>query len=217
MVKNWADGNTVYSADYDETVTSTVMRFPSAAARDAVLVGDVAPVDGMHCFIVDTEYVYHVVSGTGYWCPLPGAAVVDVYATTNQTLATSGSPYVVLNMSTVAKNLGAGYVVATGKFTAPWPGHYTFHASASFASNATGYRQIYYRLSGGATMAGSGRQLLASVFTTGLPLAVTTTWYLSAGGTVEPMVLHTAGATLDLASGSGAFYASKFSVIYQGL
>lgn len=80
MVKNWSDGDYVSGDQMDDLETGHNLMFADAAARDAALVGDLAPFAGMTVFT----------GGVG-WQVYNGSAWVTFLATTG--VAPVAAPY----------------------------------------------------------------------------------------------------------------------------
>lgn len=126
-VRNWSDGETLTAAAMNELVSSTTMRFASAAARDAVLVGDLAPVDGMTAFLLDSNltFKYIVVNGTGYWAPQAGTVCFFAYQKTSQNLVSNTYNFIApIDGLANNRNLNNWYNPTTATFTPLCPGYY---------------------------------------------------------------------------------------------
>jgi hypothetical protein len=178
-VKNWADGDTVSEADLDDLIGSSNLVFANAAARDAYLVGALAPTPGMQVHMLDDGITYKRITygGTDYWVPAPNTHLVTMTTASNQVIATTSATQIT-NLTTVAtRNFGNWW--ASDRFTPTLPGIYQLDAMLTFTSTAgDGYRAVWISLNG-ATAAtaipGSSNQL---------------TPYIPSGGT-SPYALHT--------------------------
>jgi hypothetical protein len=127
-VKNWTDGDYVDASDLDGLTKSMNLTFATAAARDAFLVGDLAPQQGMIAHTLDTGITWHriTVGGTSYWAPAPGTMVCHVWQTSQTSIGTNGTLTQVTAMNTAAspgiRILNNWWV--PDKFTPLCPGHY---------------------------------------------------------------------------------------------
>jgi hypothetical protein len=220
-VKNWADGDLLTSAALNELTVSCNLRFPTTAARDAALVGGAAPVAGTTVTITGTNitYVYAVISGTGYWTPLPGTLCFSNY----QTVAQSISSTMAINNLTgsqTGRNLGNWLDTASGKFTPLVPGNYEFSGAISKNQGAVG------------NFAAAGFRMNNTGFNTGIswsmhaePESAGTSWAVPSrrliqymNGTtdyMELMMYSGSGPTTILTTGWQPSFAAKY-MGYQG-
>lgn len=130
-IKNWTDGDFLYGADLDDIVTSIVMRFPDVATRNAVLVGDLAPKPGMMAYTDDSKQTrqYVVVASVGYWAPLPGTVVAELYQSSPQSIPSA--TYTALAMHVYRLDRGGGAFGSVSRYTPNVPGYYTVMGSVS--------------------------------------------------------------------------------------
>jgi len=141
-LKDWADGELLTPATMNELTSSMNMRFSSAAARDALLVGSLAPVAGMTVFMLDTNMAltYVVVGGNGYWAPQPYTLCFFARQAAAQGLG--ANTYAAITGYTVAdyggRNFGNWFDVTTGKFTPKVPGVYELLGGMSMANGPSG-------------------------------------------------------------------------------
>lgn len=87
--------------------------------------------------------------------------------------------------------------VNTSRLTCTVAGRYTIGAAVRWASNATGYRQVFFRLNGG-TVIGSIIQPAVSGATTDQVINVP--YMLAVGDYVECYVVQASGGNLDVAA-----------------
>lgn len=134
-----------------------------------------------------------------------------VYNSANISIATSGSPQA-LTFDSERYDVGGCHStsVNTGRITVPSGagGKWRFGASIEFASNATGYRQVFIRLNGGSALAAVQVPAVSGVAT---QLNVSGEYSLSAADYLEVVVTQTSGAALNVtATGNYGceFYAS---------
>jgi hypothetical protein len=121
------------------------MTFANAAARDAMLVSDLAPVEGMRVFMLDTNLLltYIVVSSVGYWAPQPGTLIFNHYQQFAQSLGggTVNSTVGITSISAApngSRNFGGWFNTSTGRFLPLCPGYYEFYGTASQTYNTGG-------------------------------------------------------------------------------
>lgn len=82
----------------------------------------------------------------------------------------------------------------------PWAGNYMLMVSGTFASNATGYRQTYLTILGGASSTVETKGAVNGVSTS---MKSVTNWGVPSGlepGYLQPSYRHNAGVSLNLSS-----------------
>jgi hypothetical protein len=94
----------------------------------------------------------------------------------------------------------------TSRLTIPQPGRYRVGASVVFASNATGYREIYLQASSGATRIAD--MLIPAVSGNSTRLVVMTEWEFAASDYVEVYAFQNSGGNLNVTSASA--YSPEF-------
>jgi len=216
-IKNWNDGDYVFAVDMDDITKQINHIFTDMAAANAALVGDLAPKPGMRLFTSNDGTLWtRIGSPAAMWVPAPGTVLTDVYGTADLALPVSSTSYPITNMSQVYTNRATAWSAATGKFTAPYPGNYQFNQAVVFAQNATGVRQLFYRVNGSATVVGSIRTLQAlNGFLT--PIQNVHNVLLSANDTIEPMATQTSTASLNIVATGVPHYQPRFTAIYLGM
>jgi len=155
-MKRWVDGELVYDTDLNEIVSQSNLIFATAAARDAFLTGDLAPVPGMTVYLVTPDALGGFqkrirAGGTDYWAPLPGSPVVGVTTPTSVTTMPTGAATQIVAMTTVrARNVNTMW--ANNRFTPTLPGWYQLDAIIYYYSAAgDGYRAAWLSLNGAST------------------------------------------------------------------
>lgn len=209
VIKNWTDGDYVTAADMDELSRSVVMRFTSAANRDAVLVGDLAPQDGMVVYLTDINR--HMMREGSWWLPMPGTFIFNAKQSTAQTLTTGVAA--AMTWQTVDAPFGGWSGAAPTRLTLPFPGIYTLTSTVAYGSNGAGYRQTSW-YQGGSVIANSTVQQPANSASFSTIIAGRTTVVSVAGQVyVEVFALQNSGG--DLATTVGAS-GSSATVVYAG-
>jgi len=158
VIKNWADGELLTPAVMNELTTSMTMRFANDAAREALLVGDMAPAPGMTVYMLDSgiTFTYIMVGGNGYWVPPPETLCFFACQSAPQTL-TAGVFAAIINFSVVGRNFGNWFNPANGKFTPQLPGLYEFVGGIGMVSAPAASPS--YALRGGLRFNSSGGTL----------------------------------------------------------
>jgi hypothetical protein len=143
IVKVWTDGELLTAATMNDLTGSTLMRFADAAARDAMLVGGLAPTPGMTVLMLDTGMTLTYVgpAGAGVWMPLPLSVCFTAYQQVSQGIP--GNTYTALNAFTLAehaasRNLYGWFDTATGKFNPKAPGIYELTGGVSMNTSVAG-------------------------------------------------------------------------------
>jgi len=146
-LKKFNDGDVFYSEDMDSLVAGSNMRFPNAAARDAALVGALAPVNGTQVVLSDDGRAYRRV-GTA-WAPPPGTVLFS-YASTTPLNVASGATIPVTNWTTNllgGRNWGNWF--SGSSFTTPIAGYFEFAGAVHFGSPTNGgARSVWVNTSG---------------------------------------------------------------------
>lgn len=201
--------------------SGTVMRFATKAARDAALVGALAPVPGMfaYCgdikrtemFITPTAATFGAFSG---WAPLPGTFVASFYRGTAQPIPNNVGTYMAWDQ--VNFDLLGGYSAATpSRYTFKVPGAYIISGGVSFTTHSSvTLRQAYFYING--APAWGNAIALGSVigFDTVLPL-ITSKVALKVNDYIEVGALQLSGVQLNTSTSSGAVWPS-LHVVYAG-
>lgn len=136
-VKVWRDGDYVQASDLNEIVSSGIPAFANAAARDAFLVGPLAPVPGMTVHMLDDGVTYRriTVGASSYWAPPPGTFICAYQQTSSNTIAAATAD-ILGNMSTVAGR-SSPWWLTNNRFTPLLPGFYQFDGQVSWSASAS--------------------------------------------------------------------------------
>lgn len=133
--KAWAFKELLTSADLNNyLMRQAVPRFATQAARNSAIT---SPEAGMLAYTDDDKAVRQYVkpAAIGYWAPMPGTVVAELYQTSAQGIA-SGS-YVPLNMHAFRVDRGYGALSNSTRFTPNVPGYYTLLAEFAIGQVAT--------------------------------------------------------------------------------
>ena len=130
------------------------------------------------------------------------APTCRVYNSANISITTSGTAQA-LTFDSERFDVGGCHStsVNTGRITVPSGagGKWQIGGSVEFASNSTGYRQVYIRLNGTTAI---GNVAVSANATAATQLNVTALWALSAGDYVELVVVQTSGGALNVTTNS---------------
>jgi hypothetical protein len=142
MPKNWNDGDLVGSAELDELGNSGIMRFANAAARNAFLVGDMAPKDGQTVFIQDTNATLtYVTAGTfSGWVPPPGTFVFNAYASVTQSIPNGAYTGVTWNSTPAYRSDCITFTSGQSKIYTRLPGWYGVSTILPYGTGTAGRR-----------------------------------------------------------------------------
>lgn len=140
---------------------------------------------------------------------LHDAPACRVYNNSNFLVATSTLTAVTFN-SERNDNAGIHSTSAnTGRLTAPVDGFYWISANVSFASNATGFREVNLRLNGATNI---GRDSKNAVNGSGTAFSFGALYKLAAGDYVEVVVFQNSGGNLNVDSASA--YSPEFGMAF---
>ena len=225
MAKRWAIEDKVYDTDLREIITHSNLVFADAAARDAFLVGDLAPVPGMLTYLVAADNLSNTqrrirVGGVDYWAPPTGMEVVGMSPAASVSAATGVATQVV-NMTNV-RGRNANTMWANNQFTPSVPGFYELDAAVRFnnASAADGYRLAWLSLNGASQVTaipGSGNQLGPGAANPSTVHTRTVSLYFNGidGSYVTLMCMHNSASSITI---SGlATSATLFTAKYLGM
>lgn len=138
-----------------------------------------------------------------------------VYNSANISHATSGTPQIV-TFNSERFDVGGCHSTSsnTGRLTVPSGegGKYLIGGHVSWATNATGVRQIYIRLNGATPI---GDDVRTPVSGTGTSQHVSTFYSLAAGDYVELIANQTSGGALQIDAASN--YSPEFYMIWQAI
>jgi len=222
MVRNWTDGDYVGASDLDEFVSSGNLVFTTTAARDAFLVGDLAPKSGMFATTTSDGMTlkYIVVGGTGYWSPMPGTFLVHVTQGTNfHTLGPSGTITQITNLSTVVgRNYKNWFDTANSRFAPSCPGFYEIDASVCWTNIAGGDRRLWLALNG--TVLDATMTVIGNVAQPDPPVYALRTCYVWMNGTTDYLTLmssHTCSSTQSTSQHNYTNTPSSFTARYAGV
>ena len=222
MVRNWTDGETLTAGAMNELVSSTTMRFPSAASRDATLVGDLAPVEGMTVFLLDSNltFKYIVVGGAGYWAPQAGTLCFSAYQKASQALGATVANYIAPMDGLIGnRNINNWYNPATGTFKPLCPGFYQLFGGVGIAAvNFIGVTYAAFSGSDGQAILSSMRYFQHGTYTTGSVAfnARRHTVYMN-GTTDFSRLVEYSGVALNTAIALGDSVNASFGAIYLGM
>jgi hypothetical protein len=164
----------------------SVMRFASAAARDASIP---SPTEGMNCYLDDQNWLM-VYTGSAW--TITGGDKPYFYGTTTFSVPNNSSTICVL---TVGVNRGSFQTTGTpGVYLIPQTGIYSITAYANFTTNSTGFRQLYIDVNGGLSP-GSVSTTQSASFQTNLSVPITV--LLTAGNYFAARVFQNSGSTLS--------------------
>jgi len=134
----WTDDEELTPAAMNELEASSLMTFADAAARDAFLVGDLAPVPGMHVFMLDANMsLTYLNPGIPGWYPNPGTLCFAAYQTAGQSLASLTNVALTGFTVVAGRNLNGWFTPATGKFKPTLPGLYEFTGGVGTTTSPT--------------------------------------------------------------------------------
>lgn len=175
-----------------------VMRFASATARDTALP---TPELGMLAFLLDTETTWQAVSKSAsiVWAPVPGTSVLAIRQTTGQSVAGDGSASALTFQAEDLDLLGSWTSGSPSRFTATVPGRYEMSGGVAYPSNATGYRGLYWRVSGTIVNASGVLLPAASGVTTAIAARTVTVYLNGTTDYVELVTLQNSASTLTTA------------------
>lgn len=176
--------------------SGTVMRFATKAARDAALVGALAPVPGMMCYCADIKRIemYATIGTWSGWTPMPGTQVADFGPSVNQPIPITS--WTGITLQTTTRDLLGGMQANRVTYKPGVPGVYFINAAVSFVANATGVRAVYFVINaayGGpmAVATASGNSTSSTSVQTFLPL------FMNATDTIQ-MVAYQTGLSPNL-------------------
>lgn len=120
-----------------------------------------------------------------------------VYSSSNILIATGGAG-TALTYDSERYDTDAIHNVAsvTTRLTIPFDGHYRVGACVRFASNATGYRQVFFRVNGATVIAGAIVDAVATAITDIVIAGVD--YEFTAGDYIECNVVQTSGGNLNV-------------------
>ena len=227
-MKRWADNDLVYDDDLSELVTSANLTFANAAARDAFLVGSIAPVPGTTVYMKDDgiTYTYVMVGGTGSWAPAPGTLISGVgFGSTYQSMGSAGVPTLVAipGIAQYSRNLNNAYNVTTSRFNPQVPGIYEISGQVASTVPAPydGYRSAWLCLNNSvpgsadaSTIPGSRNQFWPSVSVSSMVTVATKEICCYLNGSSDYVTLwamHSASAGITI---GGSVYATNAGSSY---
>jgi hypothetical protein len=232
-MKLWDDVSEtkIFNTDLNELVRYDNNIFADAAARDAFLTGDLAPVPGMTAYMADDGVTYRriTVGAASYWAPAPGTHLVCMTAGGNMGSMGGNVAYQLTTLTTVrTRNLGGLW--ANSRFTPVVPGFYELEASVCLNHSATdGYRAAWLSLNGASVATainGSWNQFYPTGGTLGSQINVPTrsvcTYFNGTDGSYATvMVMHNSATAHNTmyynTDHSYVAYGSWFSAKYLGL
>lgn len=236
-MKRWATDDLVYNTDLNDMVAGGNLVFASVAARDAFLIGDLAPVAGMTVYMQNDSITYKRidVGGIGYWAPTPGTLmacmVTSSGSTVDQVLSPDGAAAVAYKTpANYGRNLNNCFSTTTYRFTPGVPGFYEMEGLANFYHGTVdGYRATWLCLNGAsqAAIPGSWNHAFPGGSTTNTQFGIftrTVCCYLGATDYVTHMAMHNStgqtylrGRSDTSSAGYQYNYDSCFTAKYLGL
>lgn len=208
-LKKFNDGDVFYSEDLDSLVAWSNMRFASAAARDAALVGNLAPAVGTNVTLADENRSYRRFSTM--WLPQPGTVMFSAFSASTATIPAGGA-VTIGGYTNLIRNFGNAFNLTNGQFTPPAQGYYEFCGGAAFSSPSNnGARTLYVGLGSGYNVTGSSYSYeyghaLYSIFSPAvILLGIGTVAYLNVfnGGSPSTQTLNPDG-------NSPAYFSAKY-------
>jgi hypothetical protein len=175
-MKNWVTNDAVTAADLNDIAFNGNLAFANAAARDAFLVGDMAPVPGLTVYMIDDGNAYRYV-GAGGWVPAHSIHMVTMFAPSYFSM-NSNAVVQATGMTTFPpdmNNRNFGGCWANDKFTPKYAGFYELEAALIFthATAVDGYRAVWLSLNG-ASLASAIPGSWNSTWQTGAPAGTNT-------------------------------------------
>lgn len=211
--KTFADMQILNAADVNDfLMRQTVMRFANAAERNAQLP---APQAGDVVLLLDTGIVWQrvIVSGTGYWAPLPGTVVFHAVCSSSST-SIDPATYVALPWAAPVVDVFGGFAAGAVSYTPPVPGVYKLEGGGSFTTNTTGdYRSIAWHVDGVAVTGGGAAYLHPAINRFAVYPARSTAVRLNGANAVSLRLQHNASAALTLGGGANI---PTMTVTYAG-
>jgi hypothetical protein len=234
-MRRFIDGDKITANDLNDLIVFSNLSFTNAAARDAFLVGSLAPLQGMRVHMQDDGITYSriTVGGSSYWAPAAGSHTTGMImaamgGSASQTLNVSGTPTRVNLTSVKTKNINSWW--ANNQFTPTVPGYYEIEALVCFSTPAVdGYRAAWLGLNGismASAVPGSMSQLYPAGSSVSDVLTVTprpVIMYFNGtdGSYVTLVAMHTSSSTHDLVSyyyaNAYSGYGCVFNVRYLGM
>lgn len=93
----------------------------------------------------------------------------------------------------------------TSRLTCQTAGKYHIFANVRFASNSTGYRDVYFQVTSGANTYYIAGQAVPAVNGAYTDICLSTVWDLAANDYVEVYVVQSSGGNLDVVGGTDGF------------
>jgi len=135
-LRKFIDGEVFYSEDLDSLSLASTLRFPNAAARDAALIGELAPVHGTQVAMADDgggRLIRRSASNT--WLPMPGTMCFSYAATGSQSISPQQSyPTTVTgwNSNLIGRNFNNWFNISNGYFKPDINGYFEMCGGVCF-------------------------------------------------------------------------------------
>jgi hypothetical protein len=225
-MRKWVNGENVYASDLHSIVAHGNLVFADAAARNAFLVGEFAPVPGMVVYLESPDAFGGTqkrvtVGNNSYWVPPPGTTIVGVSSASGGGTITSGVATQMTGMTAV-RTRNAATMWANDRFTPTLPGWYELDATVRYTQVAAdGFRATWLSLNGasaGTAMAGSWNQLYPGWANSSVSVPARTVMaYFNGidGSYVTLMGMHNSTSTVT--AGYSSLGVSAFYAKYLGL
>ena len=218
-------GQVIASSHMDLAIGQSVMRFTSAAQRDAQLP---APTVGMFCYLQDLNYFQvfdpPVTGGANQWRVIGSLRMGYAQMGDAQTIATGTATRLKIGtlIGGAANRPGrATWTTNVDYVTVPLAGTYLAIGDVTWPDNGTGQRRLYvYKAAAGTTTFGlagvaGGVTEINSAGTTTLRQGVSALVTAAANERIALVGWHSAGVTLTLPGGQSSDTAS-FSLHFMG-